>query len=274
MSITSRAAPLSSKQQLAADIPCSPKEIHDVQSQLGSINWLTHTWPDILFSYKEKASCAARANHHDVYEINRIMMFMVHMYRTDNYGLTIGGSLGVQLLSTVDTAYASSIDLKSHTGGTIHMGPEFGSFSTFSSKQSILADSSTSAEGIGCHMLAKVLLPIRFYLAELSFSQSAPSRVCMDNVPYMQSALGEKGHSKRNKHVLIRMKVVNEALEHNEITLEHLNTFDMVSDILTKPLGPTDFHRLRRVLLGMDPVKVPSVYTRDPKLHCHSVILY
>jgi len=58
-----------------------------------------------------------------------------------------------------------------------------------------------------------------------------------------------------------------------EITLEHLKTTDMVSDILTKPLGPTDFHRLRRVLLGMDPLKVPSTYTRDPKLHCHSAIL-
>ena len=273
MSITSRAAPLSPPQQLAADSPCSPKEIHDVQSQLGSINWLTHTWPDVLFAYKEKAPCAARANHLDVSEISRIIKFMAHMYRTDNYGLTVGGTLGVQLLGTVDTSYASSKDLKSHTGGTIHMGPQFGSFSTFSSKQTIMADSSTSAEGIGCHMLAKTLLPLRFYLAELSFPQLAPSRVCMDNIPYIQSALGEKGHSKRNKHVLIRMKIVNEALTNGEITLEHLKTNDMVSDILTKPLGPTDFHRLRRVLLGMDPLKVPSTYTRDPKLHCHSAIL-
>jgi hypothetical protein len=153
------------------------------------------------------------------------------------------------------------------------MGPQFGSFNTFSSKQTIMADSSTSAEGIGCHMLAKTLLPLRFYLAELSFPQLFPSRVCMDNIPYIQSALGEKGHSKRNKHVLIRMKIVNEALTNGEITLEHLKTNDMVSDILTKPLGPTNFHRLRRVLLGMDPLKVPSTYTRDPKLHCHSAIL-
>ena len=121
MSITSRAAPLSPPQQLAANKPCSPKEIHDVQSQLGSINWLTHTWPDVLFAYKEKAPCAARANHLDISEISRIIKFMAHMYRTDNYGLTVGGTLGVQLLSTVYTSYASSKDLKSHTCGTIHM---------------------------------------------------------------------------------------------------------------------------------------------------------
>jgi hypothetical protein len=132
-----------------------------------------------------------------------------------------------------------------------------------------MADSSTSAEGIGCHMLAKLLLPLRFYLAELSYPQVSATRVCMDNVPYMQSALGEKGHSKRNKHVLIRMKIVNEAISNDENSLEHLRTIDMVSDILTKPLGPIDFHRLRRVLLGMDPVRVPNTYIRDPKLHCH-----
>jgi len=63
------------------------------------------------------------------------------------------------------------------------------------------------------------------------------------------------------------------ALDNNEITLEHLNTFDMVADILTKPLGPTDFHRLRRVLLGMDPLKVPQEYVRDAKLHCNTTTI-
>jgi hypothetical protein len=183
--------------------------------------------------------------------------------------MRVGGTLGVHLLATVDTAFAPNIDLKSHTGGTIHMGPQYGSFSSFSSRQTIMADSSTSAEGVGCHMLAKILLPLRFYLAELFHPSITATRICMDNVPYMQSALGEKGHSKRNKHVLIRMKIVNEAISNDEVSLEHLRTIDMVSDILTKPLGPLDFHRLRRVLLGMDPVKVPFHYIRDPKLHCH-----
>ena len=67
----------------------------------------------------------------------------------------------------------------------------------------------------------------------------------------------------------MRVKITDQALENKEITLEHLNTFDMVADILTKPLGPTDFHRLRRVLLGMDPLKIPQEYVRDSKLYCY-----
>jgi hypothetical protein len=184
----------------------------------------------------------------------------------------VGGTLGVQLVGTVDTSYAH--DKKSCTGGTIHMGPQFGSFITFSAKQPFVVDSSTSAEGIGSHMHNKIFLPLRFYMADLFFPQEKPSRLFMDNVPYIQSALGEKSHSKRNKHVLVRMKITDQALENKEITLEHLNTFDMVADILTKPLGPTDFHRLRRVLLGMDPLKVPQEYVRDSKLYCSATIIY
>jgi hypothetical protein len=274
MSATSRTAPLSHAQQARANVKCTPDQINDVQSQLGSLNWLTHTWPDILYSFKIKSSIATKATKHDMVELQRIMRFMVKMYRTNDYGLTIGGSVGVQLFGTVDTAFACHEDFKSHTGGTIHMGPQYGSFLTFSSKQTLPTDSSTSAEGIGSHMHAKVFLPLRFYLSDLFCPQNEPSRLCMDNVPYIQSALGEKSHSKRNRHVLIRMEITNHALENKEITLEHLNTVDMVSDILTKPLGPTDFHRLRRVLLGMDPVKAPLVYIRDPKLHCKSAVIF
>ena len=70
------------------------------------------------------------------------------------------------------------------------------------------------------------------------------------------------------------MEITKHELENKEITLENLKTVDMVSDILTKPLGPTDFHRLRRVLLGMDPVKAPLTYIIDPKLHCIPAIIF
>ena len=74
----------------------------------------------------------------------------------------------------------------------------------------------------------------------------------MDNVPYMQSALSGKGLSKNVKHVLIRVRVTDAALEKKEITLEHLKTVDMVADILTKPLASGDFHRLRREATSSD----------------------
>ena len=40
--------------------------------------------------------------------------------------------------------------------------------------------------------------------------------------------------------MLIRYKVLEEAWKFDEIELLHLPTFNMVADIMTKPLGPTD----------------------------------
>ena len=205
----------------------------------------------------------------DDFEIQRIIRYMIHMYRYDNIGLTIGSTTGVRLFVTCDTSFACHKDMKSHTGGTIHLGPEFGSFSSLSEKIKLQPDSSAAAEGLGCHINVRKALPIRYYLEELWHIQNEPTRVAMDNVPFMQAILGEKGYSKFLKHVLIRVRVANDALENKEITLEHLDTEDMPADTLTKALTNAPFHRHRRVLLGADPVKIAAEYIRDPALHSH-----
>jgi hypothetical protein len=155
----------------------------------------------------------------------------------------------------------------------MHLGPQFGAFSAFSEKLPIATDSTAATEGVGGHLMTRRVIPIRYYLEELLHSQPKPSRIAMDNVPYMQGALGEKGLGKNVKHVLIRLRITDEALEKGEITLEHLKTEDMVADILTKPLASKDFHRLRRVLLGMDPVRTSLEYVRDNKLYCNYLLI-
>jgi len=273
MAAKSRMAELTVAQALRDAIPCSPAEIKRVQSQLGSINWITITWPDLLYSFKIKAPCATKATKHDVDEINRILLYMVLMYRTGNKGLTIGSTAGVLIYATVDSSHACYDNMRGHAGGTIHLGPQFGAFSAFSEKLPIATDSTAATEGVGGHLMTRRVIPIRYYLEELLHSQSKPSRIAMDNVPYMQGALGEKGLGKNVKHVLIRLRITDEALEKKEITLEHLTTEDMVADILTKPLASKDFHRLRRVLLGMDPVRTSLEYVRDNKLYCNYLLI-
>jgi hypothetical protein len=268
MVAVSRMAELSVKQAALAEQMCSLEAIKKIQSQLGSINWITLTWPELLYAYKMKAPCATKACQLDVEEINMIMLYMVRMYLLDNLGLTVGSTTGVQIYATVDSSHACYHDMRGHSGGTIHLGPEFGAFSAFSEKIPIATDSTAATEGVGGHLMTRRLIPIRYYLEELLQHQDKPSRIAMDNVPYMQGALGEKGLGKNVKHVLIRLRITDEALEKGEITLEHLRTEDMVADILTKPLARKDFQRLRRVLLGADPVKTSLEYIKDPKLYC------
>ena len=74
------------------------------------------------------------------------------LYRLYNLGLTISSTTGVRLFVTCDTSFACHKDMKSHTGGTIHLGPEFGSFSSLSEKIKLQPDSSAAAEGLDCHI--------------------------------------------------------------------------------------------------------------------------
>ena len=76
----------------------------------------------------------------------------------------------------------------------------------------------------------------------------------MDNLPFINSIVNDKGNSTNSKYILIRLKIVKQAYDSGEINLLKLATTNMVADILTKALGPIDFLRLRKVLLGHDPI--------------------
>ena len=55
----------------------------------------------------------------------------------------------------------------------------------------------------------------------------------------------------RRKHIDIRYNLTREQVKNKVITMEHLQTKDMTSDLLTKPLAGTPFLHLRPLLLGI-----------------------
>jgi hypothetical protein len=261
-----RSLPLTTSELLRQAIPCSSLETTTYRSKEGQMNWLTFTWPDILFAQRDKACQQAAPTLHDMDEVNRIILYMIRMYQTNNPGLTIGGTQGVQLIMTVDSSYNTSrADGHGQTGVTMHMGTEYGAFHAATVHQPIVTDSSTASEGVGAHIGVRLALPKRYFFNELGYTQSEGSRIFMDNIPYMKTIIESKGPSERSKHILIRFQIVKEAFTDQEITLEHLHTSDMVADILTKSLGPTQFHKLRLVLLGVRPLQVPAAYTANIK---------
>ena len=150
----------------------------------------------------------------------------------------------------VDASYACHTDLKSHTGCTLHMAPNSASFLSLSKKQTILADSSTVAEYIGAHLAAKQILWARNILYEMNLSQVNPNTLYEDNKSTI-TLLNNPGNGNRTKHIALRYNFLREEIKNGTISMTYLPTDMMISDILTKPLGPTDFLRLRPYLLGM-----------------------
>ena len=90
------------------------------------------------------------------------------------------------MIGTVDTSYApDGENYKSITGATLHMASNTGSMITMCSRHTIFADSSMSAEGIGCHFIVRRIIPIRCFLKELGFPQCHPTMIYMDNLPFI-----------------------------------------------------------------------------------------
>ena len=71
-----------------------------------------------------------------------------------------------------------------------------------------------------------------------------------DNASMITLAKDFSGNYKRVKHYMTRINYMIEQVQLQVLQLEHVPTELNVADILTKPLGPTAFLRLRPLLLG------------------------
>ena len=215
---------------------------------IGSLLYLANqTRPDILFAVCAMARKSKSPTDQDRQAVVRILQYIAG---TKTLGLRLHSGEGIVLYATVDASYACHPDLKSHTGCTLHLGRHSGSVNSLSKKQTITADSSTVAELIGAHLAAHEIMWARNFLSELGFPQTSPTVLFEDNLSTI-SLIVNKGNGERTKHIQLRHNFVREQVVNDIIKMTHLSGVDMISDILTKPLGPTAFLHLRPRLLGM-----------------------
>jgi hypothetical protein len=151
-------------------------------------------------------------------------------------GITLHSGEGIVLYATVDASYDNHIDRKSHTGCTLHTGKRSGSFLTRSKKQTVTADSSTIAELIAAFTVANKTMWARSLLAEIGYPQLEPTFIYEDNMSTI-AMVNIDGNSPKIKHIDIRYNLTREQVKNKVVMMEHLQTKDMTSDILTKPLA-------------------------------------
>ena len=203
--------------------------------------------PDILFAVNTLSRKTKSPNQEDWDAINRVLYYVVG---TKHLGLLLNSSgEGIKLYATVDASYASHDDLKSHTGCTLHLGRHSASFRSLTKKQTVMADSSTVAEYIGIHLAAKEVMWTRNFLFELGFEQLQATTLFEDNQSTIK-LISKPGNGNKTKHIDLRFNFIRDQVSQNSIQIEYLPTTEMISDILTKPLGTSSFVYLRSLLLG------------------------
>ena len=251
-------AQLGKKDRLLITDMLEGKEITEYQSRVGQLNWITNTVHKIMPAQRLKAKRNANPTAFDMKQVNHIIRHVAYLQRTGDHGMTIGGSNGVSLLATVDTSYAPtdpySSDLRSITGGTIHMSAETGSIISLCARHDFTTDSSMAAEGVGCHLVVKKVLPLRIFLNELGFSQTKPTMIYMDNEPFLNAVTGDKGASNRSKHIMIKLNIIHEAYQAGEIEFAHMSTNNIPSDGLTKLLAFKDYDHKAGYIDGTKPL--------------------
>jgi hypothetical protein len=164
-------------------------------------------------------------------------------------GLTLGSnSLDWELHALVDSSYNCYSDSKSHTGISLHLGFDSGSFLALSKKQSVTADSSTVAEYIASHTACQKILWAKNLLTELG---CVPKVFLHQDNTSTINLLKHTGNSGRTKHIALRYNMIRETIRDHNIKIIYTPTTDMTADILTKPLGLNLFTTHQHKLLGM-----------------------
>ena len=86
------------------------------------------------------------------------------------------------------------------------------------------------------------------------FRSKAPHSHYMDNLPFMNSIVGEKGASVKSKDIMIRLSLINEAYINGDIDFKHMSTSHIPSDMLSKLVPAPTHQHLRKFLNGQSPL--------------------
>ena len=175
-----------------------------------------------------------------------------YLKNTKHLKLILGGLTGNGVLTAyTDVDYgADSMDRKSRSGYILYFNN--GPVAWGSKKQSYVATSTTHAEYIALYVITKEVIWCRTrLLADLGFAQTAPTVIYTDSQSALRLAMNPEFHA-HTKHIDIKYHYTREQILLQSIRLQYVNTHEQLADILTKPLTPDQFRRLRASLLTDD----------------------
>ena len=211
------------------------------RSLIGSLRYLTHTRPDLLFS----VGILSRYMESPTLEhYNGVKRILRYIKGTKDFGLLYKkGDMRGELIGFSDSDFAGDCHDRKSTSGYIFL---FGGMavSWSSQKQSIVALSSCEAEYIAATSATCQAIWMSRLIRELTSNEVSMAKLMVDN----QSAITlskNTGHHNRTKHIDTRYHFIRECVENKRIEISFVRTEDQLADILTKALGRLKFQEMR-----------------------------
>ncbi len=197
--------------------------------------------PDILTTVSYLATRVKYPNSSDIEKLHRLLKYIKG---TPALGITLA-QVEDTLEAFVDASHCvHDKDGKSQTGVmvTIGSGPIF----VRSSKQKLVAKSSTEAELIAVSDTLPQLLWIRRLMVELKMIRDdVPVTIYEDNQSTMALIKRGKPSSESTPHITVKNFFVSDKVKSGEIKVVYVRTENQLADIFTKPLVGKSFATLR-----------------------------
>jgi hypothetical protein len=178
---------------------------------------------------------------------------LAYLRATRYHGLTLkhgDPTAPLTLKCYVDASYLTHEDSKSHTGYCLSFG-NTGTFYSKSSKQTLVATSSTHAEIRALYALTIDIIYIINLCEELGRPLTLPAIIMEDNQPAIDITADVATRVKRCKHFLMLVNYLREQITAGYITLLKVPTKHNLADILTKIIVGGEYTNKSTNLLGM-----------------------
>ena len=218
---------------------------------LGSLMYMIKSRPDINTAVSFASTKSKNPTETDY---NALLHIVSYLSNTTTLGVIYKRGTShikskLKLTCYVDASYLIHSDSKSHTGYTMSFGDE-GTFYTKSSKQKLMATSSTHAEMRALYTLVQDIIYVITLCKEINREIELPAIVFEDNAPVVQitTTLGSK--MKRCKHFLMIIHYVKEQVDNNIIKILKTEAANNTADLQSKPIYGGDFTHKRKLTLG------------------------
>ena len=218
----------------------------DFHSRVAKLLYLAkRTRPDILLPIN---FLCTRVLKPTVQDWKKLMRVYRYLFGTKGLCIYLKADDDMCVKGYYDASYGVHSDMKSHTGACTTLGK--GAVFITSSKQSIVAKSSTEAEMIAVSDHAgELIAQNEFYIHQCGSNK--PAILFQDNQSTIRLIKNGKSSSDRTKHIKIRFFWLKERADLKDILVEYMPTEEMIADILTKPLQGDLFIRLRKALMNL-----------------------
>jgi hypothetical protein len=214
---------------------------------VGSLSYLAqHTRPDCLFAVQNLSRHLQATGATHMAAAKRLLRYLKG---TVDLGIKFSATDDPpELLGYSDADYASDKGTRRSVTGTLFFlcgGP----VSWESRLQPSVALSTCEAELMAACAATQEAVHLRQLLKDLTFVQSDPTRLKVDNQGTI--ALAENGMmNKRSKHIDVRFHFIQERIASEEIKLEYVPSKEQLADLLTKPKNKIATEYLRGLIMG------------------------